>query len=127
MTADRDQINTTETYVTEPPYADKAALDASDQRRWWVWGILGAGFAVFIIAGVSVAIWPDPSNNDPTATASTKPDPINTQPSGPGTFDDDPVSGPARPPEAVDRSPSPSGNGGGPTQVTTPSGAEKVQ
>lgn len=127
MTADRDQINATETYRTEPPYADKATLDASDQRRWWVWGIIAAGLAVLIIAGVSVAIWPNPSNNDPTATASTKPDPINAQPSGPGTFNNDPASGPVRPPEAVDRSLSPSGNGGGPTQVTTPSGAEKVR
>ena len=127
MIADPDQTKTTETYSIDPPYADEARLKAADQRRWWVWTVLVAGAAVLIIAGVSVAIWPNPSNNDPTATASTKPDPINTQPSGPGAFNNDPASGPARPPEATDRSPTPSGNGGGPTQVTTPSGTEKVQ
>ncbi|MBY5808685.1 hypothetical protein [Rhizobium leguminosarum] len=127
MIEDPDQTKAVKTYTADPPYADEATLKAAEQRRWWSWTVIWAGAAVLIIAGVSAAIWPDPSNNDPTATASTKPDPINTQPSGPGTFNDDPVSGPARPPEAVDRSPSPSGNGGGPTQVTTPSGAEKVQ
>ncbi|AIC26452.1 hypothetical protein N2597_04690 [Rhizobium sophoriradicis] len=127
MTEDPDRTKTTETYSTNPPYADERGLKAADQRRWWAWTVLAAGAAVLIIAGVSVAIWPDPDNNDPTATASTKPDPINTQPSGPGTFNDDPASGPARPPEATDRSPAPSGNGGGPTGVTTPSGTEKVQ
>lgn len=56
-----------------------------------------------------------------------RPDPINTQPSSPGAFNDNPASGPAMPPKATDRSPSPSGNGGGKTQVTTPSGTEKVR
>ncbi|MBB4479936.1 hypothetical protein [Rhizobium etli] len=127
MTADRDQTKVTESFSTNPPYADETKLKAADRRRWWGWTVLVAGAAVLIIAGVSVAIWPDPTNNDPTATASTKPDPINAQPSGPGTFNDDPASGPARPPEATDRDPTPSGSGSGPTGVTTPSGTEKVQ
>ncbi|MBX4897224.1 hypothetical protein [Rhizobium bangladeshense] len=112
MTADPDQTKTTQTYSTDPPYEDETRLKAADQRRWRVWTVLVAGAAVLVIAGVSAAIWPDPSNNDPTATASTKPDPINAQPSGPGAFNDDPVSGPARPPEATDRSPTPPGSGG---------------
>ncbi|RFB96756.1 hypothetical protein B5K11_06010 [Rhizobium leguminosarum bv. trifolii] len=127
MKNDRDQTTAGETYTADPPYADEAALVAADQRRWRGWTILLAGAAVLIIAGVSVAIWPDPSNNDPTATASTKPDPINAQPSGPGAFNDDPASGPSKPPEATDRSPAPSGNGGGPTGVTSPAGTEKVR
>ncbi|ARM87557.1 hypothetical protein RHEC894_CH01219 [Rhizobium sp. CIAT894] len=91
MTADPDQTKSTKAYSTDPPYADEATLKAAEQRQWWGWTVILAGLVVVIIAGVSVAIWPDPSQNDPAATASTKPDPINTQPSGSGTFDDNPA------------------------------------
>ncbi|RUL99855.1 hypothetical protein [Rhizobium chutanense] len=127
MTADPDQTKSTKTYGADPPYADEATLKAAEQRQWWGWTVILAGLVVLIIAGVSVAIWPDPDQNDPAATASTKPDPINTQPSGSGTFDDNPASGPLKAPEATDRSPSPSGNGGGPTGINNPAGTEKVQ
>jgi hypothetical protein len=76
--------------------------------------------------GVS-EIWGESIDTDSQATASTKPDPINSQPSGPNAFDDNPAGGAGRPPQASDRDPTPTGNGGGPTMVTTPSGTEKVR
>jgi hypothetical protein len=101
---------------------------SAEKRRWSAWTVAFVGAIVFIIAAISVAIWPKPTNNDPTATASTKQDRINAQPSGSGTFNDDPASGSVKPPEAIDRSPSPSGTGSsGPTQVITPSGTEKMR
>ncbi|WP_454856014.1 hypothetical protein [Rhizobium binxianense] len=101
--------------------------DAAERRRWFAWTVAFAGGVVIVIAAISFAIWPKPESTDPASTASTRPDPINTQPSGPGAFNDNPASGAPIPPKATDRSPSPSGNGGGPTQVTTPSGTEKVR
>jgi hypothetical protein len=101
--------------------------DTAERTRWSAWTVAFAGAVVIIIAAISFAIWLEPENADPASTASTRPDPINTQPSGPGAFNDNPASGPAIPPKATDRSPSPSGNGGGQTQVTTPAGTEKVR
>ncbi|WP_179869627.1 hypothetical protein [Rhizobium chutanense] len=63
----------------------------------------------------------------PSTASRSGPIPINTQPSGSGTFDDNPACGPLKAPEATDRSPSPSGNGGGPTGINNPAGTEKVQ
>jgi len=89
--------------------------------------VLACGILLALIAWGGVEIWGESIDRDPKPTASTKPDPINAQPSGAGTFDNNAADGSARPPEATDRSPSPSGNGGGPTQVTTPAGTEKTQ
>lgn len=89
--------------------------------------VLVCGLILALIAWGGLEIWGESVDTDAQPTASTKPDPINAQPSGPGTFDNNPADGQARPPEATDRSPAPSGTGGGPTQVTTPKGTEKVQ
>ena len=77
------------------------------------------------VAWVGVAIWGESIDRDAKPTASTTTDPINAQPSGAGTFDNNPADGSSAKPTATDRDPTPTGNGGGPTQVTTPSGAEK--
>jgi hypothetical protein len=89
--------------------------------------VLVSALVLTMVAWSVSEFWGESIDKDRQSTASTKPDPINAQPKGEGTFDDNPADGTSRPPEATDRSPSPSGNGGGPTQVTTPSGTEKVQ
>lgn len=89
--------------------------------------VLIGGLVLVLLVWSGVEMWGESVDTDAQPTASTKSDPISAQPSAPGTFDDNPADGSSRPPEATDRSPSPSGNGGGPTQVTTPSGTEKVQ
>jgi hypothetical protein len=109
-----------------PPYESEEKILTRERRVWSAWAVALAGIVIFLIVAGSIAIWPSKSV-DPTSTASTKPDAINTQPSGPGTFDNNPASGAPRPPEAVDRDPTPTGNGGGPTQVITPSGTEKIR
>ncbi len=89
--------------------------------------VLISGLVLALIAWAGLGIWGESIDTDAKPTASTSNDPINTQPSGAGTFDNNAADGSARPPEKTDRSPSPSGSGGGPTQVTSPSGTEKIQ
>lgn len=89
--------------------------------------VLVCGIILALLAWGGVEIWGESIDRDGKPTASTKTDPINAQPSGPGTFDNNAADGSSRPPEATDRNPNPSGSGSGPTQVTTPSGAEKTQ
>lgn len=114
---DKDQRNVTET--------------ATDARQGSygkpVLMVLIGGLVLALLAWGGVEMWGESQDRDAQPTASSKQDPINAQPSGPGTFDNNAADGSGRPPEAVDRSPTPSGNGGGPTQVTTPNGTEKVQ
>ncbi|MBB3658022.1 hypothetical protein FHX15_003264 [Rhizobium sp. BK650] len=105
------------------PSSDEEKVLADERRSISLWGVLAAGILVILIAAASFAIWPS-ATTDPASTASTKPDAINTQPSGPGTFDNNPATGSIKPPEATDRDPTPDGNGGGPTGVTTPSGTQ---
>lgn len=88
--------------------------------------VLIGGLLLALIAWVGLGIWGESIDTDAKPTASTSNDSINAQPSGAGTLDNA-ADGSARPPEKTDRSPSPSGSGGGPTQVTSPSGAEKIQ
>ncbi|MFP3546702.1 hypothetical protein SB748_24935 [Rhizobium sp. SIMBA_035] len=97
------------------------------QRGRPVFLVLVGGLVLAMIVWVGVDMWGESIDTDKTSTVPTANDPINAQPSGKGTFDNNAADGSARPPEQTDRSPSPSGNGGGPTQVTTPSGTEKVQ
>jgi cytoskeletal protein RodZ len=92
-----------------------------------VFVVLACGIFLALFVWVGVEMWGESIDQDAKPTASTTPDPINAQPSGAGTFDNNPADGGSRPPEAIDRSPSPSGNGGGPTQVTTPAGTEKTK
>lgn len=89
--------------------------------------VLLSGLVLAAVAWGASEFWGESIDKDPQATASTKPDPINAQPSSPTAFDNDPASGASRPPEATDRDPTPTGNGGGPTMITTPSGTEKVR
>jgi hypothetical protein len=89
--------------------------------------VLVSALALAAVAWSVSEFWGESIDKDPQATASTKPDPINSQPSGPNAFDDNPAVGAGRPPQASDRDPTPTGNGGGPTMVTTPSGTEKVR
>jgi len=93
-----------------------------------VFMVLVGGLVLAMIAWAGVEMWGESiDRTDSKTTATTPNDPINSQPSGAGTFDNNPADGSSRPPEATDRSPTPSGNGGGPTEVTTPSGTEKTQ
>ncbi|MBB3313221.1 hypothetical protein FHT78_005013 [Rhizobium sp. BK196] len=90
--------------------------------------VLVGGLVLAMIVWGGVEIWGENiDRTDGRTTAATSNDPINAQPSGAGTFDNNAADGSSKPPEATDRSPSPSGNGGGPTQVTTPSGTEKTR
>lgn len=89
--------------------------------------VLVCGLLLALLAWGGVEIWGESIDQDAQSTASTKTDPIKAQPSGQGTFDNNAADGTSRPPEATDRSPTPSGSGSGPTQVTTPSGTEKTQ
>ncbi|MDM9644793.1 hypothetical protein [Rhizobium sp. S163] len=89
--------------------------------------VLICGLVLALLAWGGVEMWGESIDKDKESTTSTKTDPINAQPSGAGTFDDNPADGSSRPPEATDRSPTPSGSGSGPTQVTTPSGTEKTK
>lgn len=106
--------------------------ETATEARQGRWGrpvllVLIGGLVLAMIAWAGVGMWGETIDTDKSSTAATANDPINAQPSGKGAFDNNAADGSARPPEQTDRSPSPSGNGGGPTQVTTPSGTEKVQ
>jgi len=93
-----------------------------------VFMVLIGGLVLALLVWGGVEIWGESiDRTDDVKTTATSNDPINAQPSGAGTFDNNAADGSSRPPEATDRSPSPSGNGGGPTQVTTPAGTEKTQ
>jgi hypothetical protein len=89
--------------------------------------VLVSALFVVAIAWSASEFWGESIDKDTQMTVSTKADPINAQPSGPGTFDNNPAGGGSPPPEATDRDPTPTGNGGGPTMIATPSGAEKIR
>jgi hypothetical protein len=92
-----------------------------------VLAVLVSALVLAMIAWGAAEIWGESIDTDPKPTASTVLDPINAQPHGAGTFDNNPAGGGSRPPEATDRDPTPEGNGGGPTMITTPSGTEKIR
>lgn len=75
--------------------------------------VLVCSLVLALLAWGGVEMWGERQDPDTNPTASTKQDPINSQPSGPGAFDDNAPDGASRPPQATDRSPSPSGNGSG--------------
>ncbi|MBY3390357.1 hypothetical protein [Rhizobium laguerreae] len=107
-------------------------VETASKVRQGPWGrpvlmVLMGGLALVTIAWAVAEFWGESIDQDPQATVSTQPDPINTQPARPNAFDDNPASGPARAPEATDRDPTPQANGGGPTMITTSSGAEKTR
>jgi hypothetical protein len=117
----------------EWPHRPSGASDGNSNRRK-TGQPRQAGFIVLVRALVLVAIawsalefWGKGIDKDTQTTVSMNPDPINAQPSGPGTFDNKPASGGSPPSKATDRDPTPTGNGGGPTMSTTPSGAEKIR
>jgi hypothetical protein len=88
--------------------------------------VLLCGLVLAVVIWGGVEMWGETIDTDSKPTASTA-GPIDAKPPLAGSFDNNPADGSSRPPEAIDRSPSPSGNGGGPTQVTSPSGTEKVR
>ncbi len=111
-----------------PPIVTETATEARQGHYGKpVFIVLVCGLLLALLAWGGVEIWGESIDRDTKATASTSPDPINAQPSGAGAFDNNAADGSGRPPEATDRSPTPTGNGGGPTQVTTPTGAEKTK
>ncbi|KQV83375.1 hypothetical protein [Rhizobium sp. Root1220] len=87
--------------------------------------VLGCAMLLALLAWGGVEMWGESIDRDATPTASTKTDPVNAQPSGPDTFDNNAADGSSRPPEAIDRSPTPRASG--PTQVPTPAGTEKTE
>ncbi len=112
--------------VTEAPVTETAKEARQGQLGKPVFIVLISGLILALIAWGGVEIWGESIDKDrPAASAAS--DPVKNQPSGAGTFDDNASDGSSRAPEATDRSPAPSGSGSGPTQVTTPTGTEKVQ
>ncbi|MDM9623278.1 hypothetical protein A6U87_06005 [Rhizobium sp. AC44/96] len=89
--------------------------------------VLICGLLLALITWGGLEIWGESADKDPTPTASTSTGSTPLEPSGAGTFDDNAADGTSRPPEATDKSPAPSGNGNGSTQVTTPTGNEKTR
>jgi len=113
---------------TESPKVTETAIEARQGSFGKpVFIVLVCGILLALLAWGGVEIWGESIDRDAEPTASTKADPINAQPSGAGTFDNNAADGSSRPPEATDRSPTPSGSGSGPTQVTTPAGTEKIK
>jgi len=106
-----------EKYETDPRYQDEVAIRQETTRRWLIWGAGIVGLAVFMVALLSYLVWPPAVRTDPAATASTKAQTKKPQSNVP----------PAVSPTTIDRSPSPSGGGSGPTGVTSPTGTEKVR
>ncbi|MBY2912106.1 hypothetical protein HF263_33255 [Rhizobium leguminosarum] len=112
----------------QPEQVTESATDARQGRYGKpVLTVLVSGLVLAMAAWGAAEIWGESIDTDTKSTASTAPDPINAQPHGAGTFDNNPAGGGSRPPEATDRDPTPQGNGGGPTMVTTPSGTEKIR
>ncbi|RDJ03800.1 hypothetical protein [Rhizobium grahamii] len=89
--------------------------------------VLVCGLVLAFVAWSAAEWWGESIDADRQPTASTSNDPINAQPSGKGTFDDNPAGGGSRPPQAIDRDPTATGNGGGKTMINSPSGTEKIQ
>ncbi len=89
--------------------------------------VLVCGMLLALLAWGGVEIWGESIDQDAKPTASMNNNAVNAQPSAAGTFDNNAADGSGRPPEATDRSPTPSGSGSGPTQVTTPTGTEKTR
>lgn len=118
----------TEGNDSRPPKVMETATEARQGSYGKpVFVVLAFGLVLALIAWGGVEMWGESIDQDAKPSASTKTDPINSQPSGPGTFDNNAADGSSRPPKATDRSPTPSGSGSGPTQVTTPTGTEKTQ
>jgi cytoskeletal protein RodZ len=113
------------------PVSPKVTETATEARQGTygkpVFIVLICGMLLALLAWGGVEIWGESIDQDAKPAASTKNDPINAQPSGAGTFDNNPADGSSRPPETTDKSPTPSGSGSGPTQVTTPAGTEKIK
>ncbi|KRB55206.1 hypothetical protein ASE04_05725 [Rhizobium sp. Root708] len=113
MTQEDDKL---EPYDIDPPYAQPGKATRPQTRLFFAWCVAIAGIAVIGIALLSYMVWPPGSKADPATTAAMRSDRIGT----PGTAPDASAT-------TIDRSPSPSGSGSGPTGVTSPSGSEKVQ
>ncbi|WP_409995310.1 hypothetical protein [Rhizobium leguminosarum] len=112
----------------QPEQVTENARDARQGRYGKpVLAVLVGGLVLAMVAWGAAEIWGESIDTDTKSTASTAPDQINAQPHGAGAFDNNPAGGGSRPPEATDRDPTPQGNGGGPTMVTTPSGTEKIR
>ncbi|MBY5460529.1 hypothetical protein HFO89_29920 [Rhizobium leguminosarum] len=112
----------------QPEQVTENATDARQGRYGKpVLAVLVSALVLAMMAWGAAEIWGESIDTGPKPTASTVLDPINAQPHGAGTFDNNPAGGGSRPPEATDRDPTPEGNGGGPTMITTPSGTEKIR
>ncbi|WP_206640985.1 hypothetical protein [Rhizobium leguminosarum] len=112
----------------QPGQVTESATDARQGRYGKpVLTVLIGGLVLAMAAWGAAEVWGESIDTDTKSTASTAPDQINAQPHGAGTFDNNPAGGGSRPPEATDRDPTPQGNGGGPTMVTTPSATEKIR
>lgn len=126
LPTDSTPDTTTAGGVTEAPVNETATEARQGQLGKPVFIVLISGLILALIAWGGVEIWGESIDKDPPAVSAAS-DPVKNQPSGAGTFDDNALDGSSRAPEATDRSPTPSGSGSGPAQVTTPTGTEKVQ
>ena len=87
-----------------------------------VLAVLIGGLFLALIAWGAVEMWGESIALRPTL--SSMKGPVDPPPSITGAFDNNPAGGGSRPPEAIDRSLSPSGSGGAPRVSTAPSGSD---
>ncbi|MGO4441571.1 hypothetical protein [Rhizobium sp. RAF56] len=85
-----------------------------------VLAVLIGGLILAMIAWGAVEFWGERIDTDSRSTGSLATGSATAEPSGAGTFDNNPAAGGSRPPEATDRSPSPSGSGGAPASGSEP-------
>lgn len=109
------------------PVTETATEARQGRRGKPVLMVLVGGLVLAMIVWGGVEMWGESIDRMESKAPATSAKDLNSQPSGSGTFDDNPADGSSKPPEATDRSPTPSGSGSGPTQVTTPNGTEKTQ
>jgi hypothetical protein len=103
---DNDQRQPTPTQAVSPTKARQGRLGRP------VLLVLICGLVLAMVVWFFVEMWGRAGEYDSKTTASTTGKTTDVEPSGPRAFDNNPAKGPQRPPEAIDRNPRPTNNGG---------------